>query len=144
MQEWFAFIVAYSQFWGPRWEAPHGVVTLRCITCRNQIRFHSIISPAMIHFFLLVSRQGKCRLSKWYTPHSGNFANFSWFLLVDFDFLIIKIIRVFLRFPHFREQWNQPFALQIRTSKSTFVKFQPCVWAGRKSCATFWNGESTR
>uniref|UniRef100_A0A7S0MP98 AP complex subunit sigma n=1 Tax=Cryptomonas curvata TaxID=233186 RepID=A0A7S0MP98_9CRYP len=24
----------------------------------------------MIHFFLLVSRQGKCRLSKWYTPHS--------------------------------------------------------------------------
>ena len=24
----------------------------------------------MIHFFLLVSRQGKCRLSKWYTPHA--------------------------------------------------------------------------
>mmetsp|Transcript_22253 Transcript_22253/g.54850 ORF Transcript_22253/g.54850 Transcript_22253/m.54850 type:complete len:152 (+) Transcript_22253:3-458(+) len=23
----------------------------------------------MIHFFLLVSRQGKCRLSKWYTPY---------------------------------------------------------------------------
>ncbi len=124
----------------------------------------------MIHFFLLVSRQGKCRLSKWYTPYPDkekkkmirynhvcpSQGSQTWFCSGDRGFELLSLVPFFSQPPPqtilivflvalLQAQHEQLNHFEIRGQHRCFAgKFRRCAWRDHRSCAISLNGGSTR